>query len=351
MINIYLREKKELFYIYTGPWRENAAGVKVLHYLCHSLNESGHEAYLVLSNGSRRISLSNPNLNTPILSQENADIHFQAKRFPKVVYSETIPGNPLNADCVIRFYLNYPGVLGGSKDFNESEMQLAYTKNIAASLQGSSPVLFLPAVNVNELPEPASTKADYGLYYAGKYKAFIGRPSLPEGLDVREIPRISSGQQSRKELLALLSRAKFLIVFENSTLATEAILMNTPVVFIENEFLGIVIAEQELGREGTCFGFSDEGLDYAAKTLSLARLAYFQAISEFEPQLLRFTGQVDGFFEQIQKGNLARIVVPHLGTSFPLHKFRLFSAILRNLGLRNSLRITWVLNRKSKNAN
>lgn len=348
MTNIYLREEKELFYIYTGPWRENAAGVKVLHYLCNSLNESGHEAYLVLSNGSRRNQLSNPNLNTPVLSQVNADLHFQAKRYPKVVYSETIPGNPLNADCIIRYYLNYPGALGGTKDFDDSEMRLAYTKNIAASLQGSNPVLFLPAVNVNELPEPVRTKASYGLYYAGKYKAFVGNPPLPEGLDVREIPRINSKQQSRAELLNLLGRAKFLILFENSTLATEAILMNTPVVFIENRFLGIVIAEQELGREGTCFGFSDDGLDYATKTLPLAKLAYFQAISEFEAQLRKFTDQVDRFFKPIEERNLARIVVPRLGKGFSLHKFRLFSAIYRNLGLRNSLRITWVLNRKSR---
>jgi hypothetical protein len=124
--------------------------------------------------------------------------------------------------------------------------------------------------------------------------------------------------------------------------------MNTPVVFIENRFLGTVIAEQELGREGTCFGFSDDGLDYATKTLPLARLAYLRAINEFEPQLLKFIDHVDRFFMPIQEQNLSRIVVPRLGRGFPLHKFRLFSAIHRNLGLRNTLRITWVLNRKSK---
>jgi O-antigen biosynthesis protein len=345
--NIYSQKRKSLFYIYTGPWRDNAAGVKVMHYLCNSLNEIGHEAYLVMVRYPRRISGVNPELNTPILSQKVANAHFNSRRTPRVIYSETIPGNPLKAKCVVRYFLNYPGALGGARYFPKTEMKLSYTKNISDSLVEPSSILYLPAVDVTELPKKTSSKSNFSLFYAGKYHAFVGDPPLNLNGEVYEVPRINKRSSSRASMLTLLSQAKCLILFENSTLGTEAILMNTPVVFIENPFLGKVIAEQELGTEGTCFGYSENGLKRAIETLPKAQSNYYKAVDDFSDQLREFVSRTNDFFPEDNLGLVGRIKVPGLITSAVFHKIRLFSMVRKNHGFSAALRISWVLSSKN----
>ncbi len=34
------------YYIYAPDYRQSSAGIRALHYLCHFLNECGHEAYI-----------------------------------------------------------------------------------------------------------------------------------------------------------------------------------------------------------------------------------------------------------------------------------------------------------------
>jgi hypothetical protein len=344
--DIYSQKDKKLFYIYTSAWRDNAAGVKVMHYLCNSLNEIGHEAFLVLIGHPKRHTSVNPKLNTPILSQKIANAHFSSKRIPKVVYSETIPGNPLKARRVVRYFLNYPGALGGSKVFPETEMKLSYTKNIAESLNEPSVILFLPAVDVSELPKLTNTKSNFTLFYAGKYNAFVGMPKFKLDDEVYEVPRISKGPNSRTAMLTLLSQAKSLILFENSSLGTEAILMNTPVVFIQNPFLGKVIAEQELGTEGTCFGFTEIGLNRATETLAKAQSNYYKAIDNFQDQIFEFVSRSDDFFSESEINFLNRIKVPRAITGAIFHKISLFSIVRRNRGLSAAFRISWVLTKR-----
>jgi hypothetical protein len=125
-----LSAKTQLFYIYTGSWRDNAAGIKVMHFLCDALNRTGQQAFLVIGNHNRGTVVLNTKLNTPVLSRDLARLHLQRGEIPRVIYSETIMGNPLHASCVIRYFLNYTGALGGSLKFPITEMQVAYTKNI-----------------------------------------------------------------------------------------------------------------------------------------------------------------------------------------------------------------------------
>jgi hypothetical protein len=100
------------------------------------------------------------------------------------IYPEGIPGNPLNAQYVIRWILNYPSLLGGSFHFRD-EVVLAYSKELSTSLKDhpAISVLFIPAVKSSEFDEevdslePDSKKIPtepYELVYAQKFRALGG---------------------------------------------------------------------------------------------------------------------------------------------------------------------------------
>ena len=337
------QSKKRLFYIYTGSWRDNAAGIKVMHYLCDALNRVGQEAFLVVGNYKRGIVQVNTNLNTPILDRRMSSLHFRQGKTPRVIYSETIIGNPLRALCVVRYFLNYPGVLGGNLSFPNSEMQVAYTQNIKKQLSNISTVLFLPAVDLDELPKGKVLKEEYHLFYAGKYKAFVGNPELPPNLKMKEITRHGSEGSTRNDLLVLLAKARSLFLFENSTLATEAILMGTPVVFIDNPFLGAVIAEQELGIEGTMKGYSEEGLLAAIASIDIAREKFIRAQNDFWLQLTEFIADSDAFFQNTSPRARKKIRGPRSVFSLSRHRVRLFIGVMRNYGIFRALKASMIL--------
>lgn len=335
--------KAQLFYIYTGSWRDNAAGIKVMHFLCDALNRTGQHAFLVLGNHNRGTVVLNNKLITPVLSRDLARLHLQRGEVPRVIYSETITGNPLHASCVIRYFLNYPGALGGSLKLPATEMQVAYTKNIKKQLSESSIVLFLPAVDLEELPKELVIKEDYHLYYAGKYKAFVGNPELPSGLKMKEVSRIETKGNTRNELLILLAKAKSIFLFENSTLATEAVLMGTPVVYIDNPFLGTIIAEQELGVEGTTNGYSEDGILAAVGSIDVAKRKYLIAQNDFWRQLNEFVTASDIFFQDTYVYPLTKTRVPGRIYAPMTHKINLFIGVMRNYGLLKALRVSFLL--------
>jgi hypothetical protein len=328
-----------LFYIYTPSWRENAAGIRVLHYLCDSLNKAGYSAYLVLHNPFESNIQTNPLLTTPVLSQDLADLHFRNGRVPTVIYSETIPGNPLRASRVVRYLLNYPGALGGSTKFSPNELLVSYTKAIKEFSSQESLLLFLPAIKRDELPKVKEKDPNLRLIYAGKYRAFVGPPPRVIEFPVTEIYRDGPLRQSRTEVLDLLSQASVLYLWENSSIATEAILLDTPCVFIENEFLGRIIAETELGLDGITFSNTEEGLKEARESLPLAKLRYLEAEKEFWNSLNNFIKEHDSHFNKHFR-SAKRIRVPKSKHLVNKHRIALFFGLLRNLGISKTLRVT-----------
>jgi hypothetical protein len=327
-----------IFYIYTPSWRENAAGIRVLHYLCDSLNTIGCSAYLVLHNPYESTNRTNQDLNTPVLDQELADTHFKNGKVPTVIYSETIPGNPLGASQVVRYLLNYIGALGGPSAFSENELLVSYTKSIQEATNRKSLVLFLPAVKRGELPQVALKNPILNLMYAGKYRAFVGKPPELPNMELKEIYRDGPMKQSRKEVLSLLAEANSVYLWENSTIATEAILLDTPCIFMENDFLGAVIAKYELGFEGTTFSNTEEGIASARNSLEIGKQRYIIAEEKFWDQLHSFVQVHNQYFIE-SPGHLQRIRIPNSKHVVNRHRLRLFLGMLRTIGIRKTLRV------------
>ena len=328
---------KQLFYIYTPAIRLNSAGIRVLHYLCDALNESGQEAWLVLHNPKENINPVDPELNTPIISQEQVDKHLAEGRTPTVIYSETVPGNPLKAKRVIRYLLHFPGALGGTKKFNGNEWLIAYSKKIMDSVDDCHEALFLPAIKTSELPPVSKKDPDLHLMYAGKYRAFVGAPANPSEFDLLEIHRDGPKRQSRSEVLELLSRASSIYVWENSSIATEAVLLGTVCVFVPNPFLGELIADHELGRNGFAASLDPSEIERAKKTLPNAKLQYEKAQQDFRRQLestIRIHQEWSSKLPTQEK-----MKIPVISYTINRHRIRLFFAMLRHEGPRKTFRV------------
>jgi hypothetical protein len=328
---------KQLFYIYTPAIRLNSAGIRVLHYLCDALNQSGQDAWLVLHNPKENINPVDPELDTPIISQEQVDEHLAEGRTPTVIYSETVPGNPLKAQRVIRYLLHFPGALGGTKKFNADEWLIAYSKKIMDSIDHCNESLFLPAIKTSELPPVSEKDPNLHLMYAGKYRAFVGEPANPTEFNLLEIHRDGPKRQSRTEVLDLLSRASSIYVWENSSIATEAVLLGTVCVFVPNPFLGELIADHELGRDGFATSVEPAEIERARKTLPNAKVQYEKAQQEFRRQLENIIK-----IHQKWSANLPtqeKMRIPVISYTINRHRIRLFFAMLRHEGPRRTFRV------------
>jgi hypothetical protein len=137
-------------------FRDDIGGVIVLHYLVHSLRSLGIEAYLFprfrpwfggIAQGHggglaqsaknairaipknielRRNYRTHPTFDAPI-----ADSSILKDSI--VVYSETVNGNPLRADRVVRWYLHRPGYINASASYGEGELSFFYQEGFAPS--------------------------------------------------------------------------------------------------------------------------------------------------------------------------------------------------------------------------
>jgi hypothetical protein len=328
---------KQLFYIYTPAIRHNSAGIRVLHYLCDALNQNGQEAWLALHNPRENLNSTDPEINTPILSQERVNEHLAEGRTPTVIYSETIPGNPLKAKRVIRYLLHFPGALGGTKKFPDSEWLIAYSKKIMDSVNNCNQSLFLPAIKISELPSVQTKDPNLHLMYAGKYRAFVGEPEKPSNLDLVEIHRDGPERQPRSEVLNLLSKASSIYVWENSTISTEAVLLGTVCIFVPNPFLGELIADYELGTDGISLSLEQSEIDKARDSLPAAQLKYLEAQRNFQTQLKVIINEHEIWARNLPIQNSMKI--PVSSHTINRHRIRLFFSMVKHEGIRKTFRV------------
>jgi hypothetical protein len=332
------------YYIYAPRWIDSSAGIKALHYLCNSLNRSGQSAYIVMCepvfNGIPRVS---PNLLTPLLTQEIAESHFREGLTPIVIYSETIPGNPIGGSFVVRYLLNFIGVLNGPEMFAEHDYLLSFSQVIAEDAKEQlgidvDHVLFLPPVDPREFVVN-TLKQDFQVVYAGKYRSFVGAPRKVGELNSFEIFRDGPKMQSREKVKRMLSEASIVYVFENSSIATEAILSGTPVCFIKTELSEKIIAEHELGNFGVAVDESKSAIAVAHDSIPRAIENYFNTIHEFHIGLEKFVSATQFLSNGV--GYSTVVNVPTFDTFISPHRLALASQILRKRGIRALSRVIY----------
>lgn len=187
--------KKYPYIIMAPEYRHNSAGVRALYELARRLEGKGYKA----------------------------DIYQGGKATDKhiVVYPETVPGNPMCAETVVRYVLNYPGKLGGDKVYDSKEIIFTHSK-----LFIDAPLLTVPLIE--DFFKDEGLKREGGCFWIGKGKDV---PRIP-GIDgLTEIT--NEWPATRKELARLLNTKEVFYTYDNNTqLISEAEMCGCKVVVV-----------------------------------------------------------------------------------------------------------------------
>lgn len=217
------------FYIFAPDFRDSSGGIRVLHYLCHILNEIGEEAYLVNTR------IASPRLRTPLLTFSILKQHFLAGQNPATIYPEVVSDNPLNTPLIVRWLLNIPGHLGKPVEFEAKDLIYYYEAwCLPHDLKGRA--LFIHPVDhtyFHNDANPDDGNRTLECYYANKY--FLNqKPVLEEHQGL-----ISVGQEikrSHEELATIFRKAKVMYCYEPSGIISEAQACGCPVLLVRSDY-------------------------------------------------------------------------------------------------------------------
>lgn len=288
--SLFIPARRNPYYIVTARYTRTSAGIKALHLLCHALNRMGEQAFLITNPYFLPYLSANPAFNTPVLTKRIMDHHRAEGLTPITIYPESIRGNPMKAPLIVRYVLNYAGLLGGDEQFHESEYCISYSEAIAASIPNSRQTIFIPASDPNFFvpPEPGAAR-EGACFYAGKYKNYHGGKTFAITDGLTEIVRDREGQQTPEQLRELFQRCERFYCYENSALALEAMLCGCPVVFLPNEFFTELIGKAEQGALGYVWGADDAaGFEHARNTVVAAREQFLALFKRAEEALADF---------------------------------------------------------------
>ena len=210
------------YYIYAPSWTHKSSGVRVLHLLCHALNESGHKAFLWPDNGN--LYAVNPHLNTPLLCNKpefqnfynNTEIGFIA------VYPDIVRGNPLNAKKVVRYLLAPAGAYGGDATFPATDKVYGYCSHI------HTPTLCLPTFDPIIFYDTYQYRQGT-CFYSHKYEMH-GNQLLPI---TQHSARICG---TPEEVAGMLQKAKVCYVYEMSEIIVLARMCGCPVEIVQTPY-------------------------------------------------------------------------------------------------------------------
>jgi hypothetical protein len=306
------------YYIVAPPYVRTSAGIKVLHQLCHLLNLREQSAFMVTAG-------VNPDLTTPLLTEEIIEFHFRAGRTPIVVYPEIMHGNPLGAKFVVRYLLNLPGLLGGPSEFPKDDTLLWYSEQYRHEANGKGSVLSIPTTDARFFRPPSiRTKRQGSCFYAFKYKHYTRGPMHPATEKSIEIVNAGKeGGQTQEEIVSLFQQSELFYCYESSALILEAALCECPVIMLPNKHMDKLITCGPFGKAGVAWGTSEEELTHAKHSVGQVRKLYEKFVEQSFTQLDEFieltqsSAQALGYEKKVQ---LVNPFIPAPPSKNPLKK-------------------------------
>lgn len=287
MDNLFPPTGRHPYYIATPQYNRQSGGIRALHLLTHWLNRVGQSAFLAIYAGDEKLPI-NPELIAPELTPEIIQYHFDRKITPIVLYPEVVSDNPLRAPVVVRYFANFPGLLGGDRAFNPEELNFGYSEVLAQAAGVPGSVLHIPMVDTQIFHRGVSVPRTQTCYYAAKFKTMHGGKTfgLPDGCV--EILRFSPQEQSQHEIAELFRRSTLFYCFENTALSLEAALCGCPTVLMPNAFFTKPISSIEFGLDGMAWGDSPTEIERARRTVGRVAETYRATCKQFFAQLQTF---------------------------------------------------------------
>lgn len=239
-MNLIPKNKKPYF-IHAPSWTYKSSGVKVLHLLCHALNEIGETAFLIPISqiaGAYR----HPELNVRDVSDIGLDINgwenFKKEFDPIIVYPDIIKGNPLEVKNVVRYLLAPVGKHGGDVIFPQTDMVYYYSTMLGDN------VLFIPTFNEDIFYKPIEgTPRSGAVYYAHKYHNIFGNPLSTMTYDATQITG------TPQEIAGMLRKAEVCYVYECTEVAIQALMCGCKVIPIVTGFWDGMMPEECVDKD------------------------------------------------------------------------------------------------------
>lgn len=299
-------DSRNPYYIHAPRYIRSSGGIRTLHHLCDRLNRMGAEAFLHISY-SDDLPDTRADLDCPLLTPALVEKHRGQGLRPIVVYPEVVDGNPLGADCVVRYLLNYAGVLGGPARFPSDDYIVAFSNDIAAAYGDADMTLHLPTIDTEVFRPLPVVERSGTAFYAFKLRNVHRQEvsGLPPG--AVEITRDRPDSPSPAEIAELFRRSELFYCFENSALVTEAVLCGCPAVLMPNAHFDRSIGVEELGWDGYAWGDAPEEIARARATVEGGRQNYFATVAAFDRQLEAFVAATQA---RAAAGPPAQIVLP-----------------------------------------
>ncbi len=263
------------YYVYAPRYVATSAGIRGLYELVRLLRSVGEAAWIVTQLGQTQDQLPD-SLADLILDYELCLAHRAEGREVIVVYSETVAGNPLNAQAIVRYVMNVPGLLGGPKTYAKDECVYAFSETLAEAIGKPDWSLFIPLVDETHFVPAPGVVRNISCVYASKYRQVHKSVPKEAPAGAIEISRDLEGSPNRSELLGLLQRARRLYLYENSAIAIEAALCGCLVIFVENPYLQFSIGAKDHGNAGMAWGTDPREITRAEKSLPEFRADYIK---------------------------------------------------------------------------
>ena len=301
----------------------------------------------------------NPELLTPLLTPTIARRHFDDARTPIIIYPEIVSGAPFGGACVVRYVLNYPGLLGGDKTFDKEELCFSYSKVLAQHTSYPENILFIPASDERIFHPPVTENNRSGTcFYASKYQKIHKGKLFDITKGSLEITSGMAKSQSPEEIAEIFRKSEIFYTYENTALAIEATLCGCPAVFLPNDHLQSIIASEEFGSDGIAWGT-------AADEIARAKTSVKEAYSNYTHSIEKFYQDLDVFITKTQNHakhkeysiNHYNLLLSHLInlsalewkeqhyapilTKLPWHVEKQIGALLCSLGLRKDGEFLW----------
>jgi glycosyltransferase involved in cell wall biosynthesis len=280
MIRSLYSTRPSPYYLVAPDYRQNSAGIRVMHMLCDALIRSGYEAYVTAN-------VLSPRLMTPRLTADVIALHKAQKIEPIAVYPEVVSGNPMAANVVARYLLNKPGFIGGDGVFGEGDILFGYTKGLLLPGMPEQNVLFLQPVDLGLFQPPADPSVRVPgkvCYFQGRSGTGIDKALLAD--DSIEITHVYPA--SRDELVAIFQTCEFFYSSSTSALSAEAVLCGCVSVVIPGEGAPVNFSIAENGSYGVAWGLAPEEVERARQTMPLLRENLESHEVEFWPALDHF---------------------------------------------------------------
>lgn len=200
--------------IVSPPYQKESEGIKVLHFLCHSLNVNGYLSKILFLDTSdhtfqKFITLSGAEGLNPEYSTESIkSVSEVSLESDVILYPEIISNNPANAKNVIRYFLNKPGnIFGNSITAGPRDLLVSYQRIFYPPANFS---LYYPLIDLDKIPAREEIEAyskNLMLSYIGKGKKYGECSRVPGSISL-------DWEKSYEEYIILLKNSRYIFTWD-----------------------------------------------------------------------------------------------------------------------------------------